>query len=41
MLPTMRNFFFFAKSHGVGLVVVGLDNAVVDGIEGYFRGSKL
>ena len=25
---------------GVGLVVVGPDQAVVDGIEGYFRGSE-
>ena len=30
----------FAKSTNVGLVVVGPDDAVVDGIEGYFRDSK-
>jgi phosphoribosylamine--glycine ligase / phosphoribosylformylglycinamidine cyclo-ligase len=28
-----------AKSLGVGLVVAGPDDAVVDGIEGYFRDS--
>ena len=28
-----------AKDLGVNLVVVGPDDAVVDGIEGYFRGS--
>lgn len=28
-----------ARDLGVGLVVAGPDDAVVDGIEGYFRGS--
>src|SRR5437667_9427851 len=30
-----------AKDLGVGLVVAGPDDAVVDGIEGYFRGSEI
>ncbi|RYP35818.1 hypothetical protein DL767_003673 [Monosporascus sp. MG133] len=30
-----------AKDLGVGLVVAGPDDAVVDGIEGYFRGSGI
>lgn len=29
-----------AKELGVGLVVAGPDDVIVDGIEGYFRGSK-
>ncbi|KAK8093189.1 putative bifunctional purine biosynthetic protein [Apiospora kogelbergensis] len=31
----------FAKENGVGLVVSGPDDAVVDGIEDYFRGSGI
>jgi phosphoribosylamine-glycine ligase len=30
----------FAQILGVGLVLAGPDDAVVDGIEGHFRGSK-
>lgn len=30
----------FAKENGVGLVVAGPDDAVVDGIDDYFRGSE-
>ena len=30
-----------AKDLGIGLVVAGSDDAVVDGIEGFFRDSKI
>ncbi|KAK8095092.1 hypothetical protein PG997_001777 [Apiospora hydei] len=32
---------FFAKANGVGLVVAGPDEAVVDGIEDHFRGTGI
>ena len=34
------SILIFAKEHEIGLVVVGPDSAVIDGIEAHFRGSK-
>jgi phosphoribosylamine-glycine ligase len=34
------NLVLAAKQHQVGLVVVGPDSAIVEGIEGYFREGK-
>lgn len=35
-----RRMVTLSKELGIGLVVVGPDDAVVDGIEGFFRGSE-